>query len=173
MNYIIFIMVNKVQKKVKRHFGMGKLKKLITRHEQEASVLNKLHFIRLLYKGIPTDKACEIEDISLSTGHRWLDEWNEGGYEGLYPKYKNGGRKAKLRDEQFQELDEIMRNETYLTTRKVHKIIKDTFNVEYSMKRVVEIVHKLGYSYKKGYILYSKMPKDAKITLKKTKKLQS
>ncbi|GAA5818480.1 MAG: conserved hypothetical protein [Methanobrevibacter sp. CfCl-M3] len=35
------------------------------------------------------------------------------------------------------------------------------------MNRVRATVHKLGYSYKKGYIVYSKMPKDAKIRLKK------
>jgi transposase len=56
--------------------------------------------------------------VSLSTGHRWLDEWNEGGYKGLYPKYKNGGEKLILTDEQFKKLDEIMINESFLSTRK-------------------------------------------------------
>ncbi|GHU05322.1 hypothetical protein AGMMS49960_21720 [Betaproteobacteria bacterium] len=36
----------------------------------------------------------EICFINWSIG--WLDEWNDGGYEGLYLKYKNGGRKSKL-----------------------------------------------------------------------------
>ena len=65
-----------------------------------------------------------------------------------------------------------MHNEPFLTTRKVHELIKDNFNVEYSMKQVREIVHKLGYSYKKGYVIYSKMPADDPMQLKKTKKLQ-
>ena len=77
-------------------------------------------------------------EVSLSTGHRWLDEWNEGGYEGLFPKYKNGGRKAKLTDEQFKKLDELIHNEPFLTTRKVHELIKNNFNVEYSMKHSYE-----------------------------------
>ncbi|GAA5818299.1 MAG: Pseudogene of conserved hypothetical protein [Methanobrevibacter sp. CfCl-M3] len=35
------------------------------------------------------------------------------------------------------------------------KIIKDNFNVDYSMNRVRATVHKLGYSYKKGlYCLF-------------------
>ncbi|KZX12892.1 hypothetical protein MBCUR_08530 [Methanobrevibacter curvatus] len=37
------------------------------------------------------------------------------------------------------------------------------------MSRIPKIVKKLGYSYKKGYILYFKMPNDAEIILKKTK----
>jgi len=65
-----------------------------------------------------------------------LYEWNEGGYESLYPKYKNGGRKAKLTDEQFKELDELMHDETFLITWKVHEMIQNNFNVEYSMKQV-------------------------------------
>ena len=75
-----------------------------------------------------------------------MDEWNEGGYEGLYPKYKNGGRKAKLTDEQFKELDELMHKEPFLTTWKVHEMIKDNFNVEYSLKQVREIVHNRLFS---------------------------
>jgi len=165
-------MVNQIQKKVKRSIKKTRLNKLINRHQQDASVLRKLIFVRFLYNKHTVEEASELMEVSLSTGHRWLDEWNEGGYEGLYPKYKNGGRKAKLTDEQFKELDELMHKEPFLTTRKVHEMIKDNFNVEYSLKQVREIVHKLGYSYKKGYVVYSKMPADAPMQLKKTKKLQ-
>ena len=160
-------MVNKIQKIVQMHVKKTRLNKLINRHQQEADVLRKLIFIRFLYNKRTVEEACELMCVSLSTGHRWLDEWNEGGYKGLYPKYKNGGRKAKLTDEQFKKLDEIMINESFLSTRKVHEIIKEEFNVDYSMSRIPVIVHKLGYSYKKGYIIYSKMPVDAEIILKK------
>ncbi|MDR2623135.1 MAG: winged helix-turn-helix domain-containing protein [Methanobrevibacter sp.] len=46
-------------------------------------------------------------------------------------------------------------------------IIKKEFDVDYSINRIPSIVKKLGYSYKKGYIIYSKMPDDAEIVLKK------
>ncbi|WP_169805350.1 helix-turn-helix domain-containing protein, partial [Methanobrevibacter cuticularis] len=95
------------------------LNKIISRHQQEADVLKKLIFIRFLYNGKSVDEAVELMEISLSTGHRWLDEWNEGGYENLYPKYKNGGIKAKLTEEEFKKLDEIMINESFLSTRKI------------------------------------------------------
>ena len=62
-------------------------------------------------------------------------------------------RKAKLTEEQFKKLDEIMINESFLSTRKVHKIIKEQFNIDYSINRIPAIVKKLGYSYKKGYII--------------------
>jgi transposase len=131
-------MANQIQKKVNKSIKKTRLNKLIMRHQQEASVLRKLIFIRFLYNKHTVDEASELMEVSLSTGHRWLDEWNEGGYEGLFPKYKNGGRKAKLTDEQFKELDELMHDEPFLTTRKVHGLIKNNFNVEYSMKHSYE-----------------------------------
>jgi transposase len=106
-------MVNKIQKKVKKHVKKNKLNKLISRHKQEADVLKKLIFIRFLYNGKSVDEAVKLMEISLSTGHRW----NEEGYDGLYPKYKNCGRKPKFTAEQFSELDEMMINESFLTTR--------------------------------------------------------
>ena len=160
-------MANKIQKKVTMWIKKTRLKKLIKRHKQEADVLRKLYLIQHMYNGKTVEETVELMDVALSTGHRWLDEWNEGGYEGLYPKYKNCGRNAKLTDEQFEKLNEIMINESFLNSRKVHEIIKNEFNVDYSMSRIPAIVHKLGYSYKKGYILYSKMPDDAEIILKK------
>ncbi|MDR3223945.1 MAG: winged helix-turn-helix domain-containing protein [Methanobrevibacter sp.] len=38
----------------------------------------------------------------------------------------------------------------YLSTRKVHAFIKENFKVDYSLKQVHLIVHKLGYTYKKA-----------------------
>ena len=133
------------------HVKKTRLNKLINRHQQEADVLKKLIFIRFLYNKRTVEEACKLIVVSLSTGHKWLDEWNEGGYEVLYPKYKNGGIKAKLTDEQSKKLDEIMINESFLSNRKVHEIVKKEFNVDYSVSKITVIVHKLGFSYKKGY----------------------
>jgi transposase len=160
-------MVNKIQKKVIKHVKKTNLNKKINEYQINPQVLKKLFFIRFLYNGETVEKACELQEISLSTGHRWLDRWNESGYEGLLPKYGNCGRKSKLTDDQFKKLDEIMVNESFLSSRKVHEIIKEEFNIDYSMSVIPKIVKKLGYSYKKGYIIYSKMPEDAEIELKK------
>jgi transposase len=47
-----------------------------------------------------------------------LDEWNDGGYERLQLKYKNSGRKGKLTDEQFNELDEWMSHKSLFKYKK-------------------------------------------------------
>ena len=151
--------------KVKTHVKREKLDKLIKSHDQNSDVLKKLYFIRHLYDGKNVHEASELLDVSSSTGYRWLDQWNYEGYEGLYPKYKNAGRKSKLSDEQLQELNRLMLKEQPITTQKLHKMILDNFKVKYSLKRVREIAHILGYTYKKGYIIHSKMLADAETRL--------
>ncbi|GAA5819883.1 MAG: helix-turn-helix domain-containing protein [Methanobrevibacter sp. CfCl-M3] len=127
-------MSNKIQKKVKMHVKKSKLTKLINKHDQNPDVVRKLTFIRFLYNGKTVPEVVELMEVALSTGHRWLDEWNEGGYEGLFPKYKNGGRKAKL-TERIREIrqNNVSTNLTLLS----HEFIKSskiTLMLIYSMK---------------------------------------
>ena len=159
-------MAGRVQLKVKRWIKKTKLEKLIKKHDQNPDVIKKLVFIRGMYRGKTVAESIEAVGFDVSTGYRWLDQWNERGYEGLFPKYKNCGRKAQLSDEQFKKLDELMRDEHNLTTKKVHKMILTHFNVDYSLKQVRVIIHKLGYSFKKAYVIYSKMPPNAAMELK-------
>jgi transposase len=162
-------MANQIQKKVVKHLEIVKLNNIIKNKKKEIEFVDKLIFINLMCKGKTVEKACELMDISLSAGHHWLDRWNEEGCDGLYNRYSNDGRKSKLTNDQFQLLDEMMRDEDYLTTPKVHEMIKKEFNVEYSIKHVREIVHNLGYSFKKGYMFYYKLD-DAEDILKTNSK---
>jgi putative transposase len=150
------IMVGKIQKKVIKHLNRKTLNKCINKKEKSADVLRKLYFIRNLYKGKRIETACKNSEISLPTGHKWLDRWNEEGYEGLYSKYSNGGRPSKLSSDDKKRLDKILEKEDYLTSKKVTKIIKDEFNVTYSLSRQTAILKELGFHYTKPYQIYSK-----------------
>ena len=54
------------------------------------------------------------------------------------------------------------------TAKEVKYIIEVVFGVTYSIRQIERIMKKLNYSYTKPYQIYAKMPKDAKIQLKKT-----
>ncbi|MDR2623597.1 MAG: helix-turn-helix domain-containing protein [Methanobrevibacter sp.] len=138
-------MVGKIQKEVHKHINGKKLNKYINKLEKEASVLRKLYFIRYLYKGKKIDVACKKCGITLPTGHNWLDKWNEEGYDGLYPKYFNGGRPSKLSPEDKEKFNKILEKEDYLTTKKVSKILKDEFNIEYSISQQSIVLKSLGF----------------------------
>ncbi|MDR3222315.1 MAG: hypothetical protein LBT66_01075 [Methanobrevibacter sp.] len=67
-------MTNKIQKRVKRHVKKLKITKWINSCDTNPSVVKKLLFIRHLYNDKTVEEANELMEISLSTGHRWLDE---------------------------------------------------------------------------------------------------
>lgn len=161
-------MVGMPQKKINKHLTNKKLKNCINKKEKEADVLRKLYVIQDVYNGEKPKDICKKRDISLPTFHKWLDRWNDEGYEGLYPKYYNGGRPSKLTFEEKQKLNDILEKEDYLNQKKVAQIIKDEFNVVYSISQQSVVLKELGFHYTKPYQFYSKRPNDAEELLKKT-----
>jgi putative transposase len=143
------IMVGNTQKKVEMHLKPKELNKCINKKEKEADVLRKLYVIRDFYKGKKAENISKNREITLPTVHRWLDRWNDEGYEGLYPKYHNGGRPSKLSLEDKKRLNDILEKENYLNPKKVSKIIKDEFHVEYCASQQSILLKSLGFHYTK------------------------
>ena len=71
---------------IKKHISLKSLKKKIRNKEKDVKVLNKLHFIRACYHDDNIPEVAKEQDLPISTAYRWINEWNEGGYEGLKPK---------------------------------------------------------------------------------------
>jgi len=161
-------MVGMPQKKIEYHLDPKELNKCINKKEKEVDILRKLYVIRDLYKRKKPENICEKRDISLPTLHKWWDRWNEEGYEGLFPKYYNGGRPSKLSFDDKKKLNDILEKEDYLNQKKVAKIIKDEFGVVYCESQQSVIMRELGFRYSKPHQFYSKRPEDAEKQLKKT-----
>jgi putative transposase len=160
-------MVGMPQKEIIKHLNNKKLNKCINKKEREVDVLRKLYVIRDIYQGKKPENICKNRGITLPTFHKWFDAWNEEGYEGLYPKYHNGGRPSKLSFEDKQKFNDILEKEDYLNQKKVTKIMKENFGVEYSLAHQSVILKELGFRYNKPYQMYSKRPEDAEEQLKK------
>ena len=72
-----------------------------------------------------------------------MKNYNEKGLGGLYSNYHNCGRKAKLTNEQLDELREIITSgEESYSIDDIQKIIKDTFGVIHDYKTVWTFVRK-------------------------------
>jgi transposase len=67
----------------------------------------------------------------------------------LYPKYYNSGRSSKLSSEDKKRLNNILEKEEYLNQKKVRKILKEEFNVEYCPSQQSLILTSLGFHYTK------------------------
>lgn len=127
----------------------------------------RLIAIKFITEGHTIQDAANLLNISYPTVHRWAKSCEMDGLDGLKPSF-GGGRPSKLSYEQQVELDNIIENTPNLSMKNVQQIIKEKFNVEYSLKQIGVIVRKLGYNYSKAYPIFTKTPKDAKKQLKKT-----
>jgi len=161
-------MVNMVQKKIENHLSSNKLEKLIKENKKGSKELLQLIFIRAVKKGMKVSDACDLLVMSEPTGHRWVDNYNEKGLIGLEFKNSNSGRPSKLSNEYREEFFKIIENEENLTPQRAHQIIKDRYDVDYSLRQVKRIVKSGGYNYGKGYQIYSQKSKNAEKMLKKT-----
>jgi putative transposase len=162
------IMVNMVQKKVVQHLSKKELDDIIRELKNDCLLYKRFVLIGAVQEGKKVSEVCDLLKISEPTGHRWLDNYNDQGPEGLYPKYHNCGRHCELSDEQKEELNKILENEDYLTVQRAHEIIKGRYNINYSLSNVKRILKELEYNKGKPYQKFSKRPKDAKEKLKKT-----
>lgn len=150
----------------KSYAGVEELQTRIKNLEQDIKVLNKLYFINDIYHDVSISESCKKLGISRVTGHNWLNQWNKGGFDSLRRKNGSGGQ-SKLSPEQKEELSKtIIENEIY-SSKKVLELIKEKFNVEYSIRQVERILRDLKFGYGKPYTIYSKMPEDAEELLKK------
>jgi len=153
--------------KVKRWINAEELKKLIRKKEKDVKVLNRLHFMNYLYDGCSVPEASEKLGITKQTGYIWLERWNKDGYEGLTPRFA-GGRPSKLTNQEKNQLKEILKERDDWTTKEVRNLIKDKFNVEYSLKQVIIILRNMGLKFGKPYPQDYRRPADAEEKFKKT-----
>jgi putative transposase len=119
-------MGRKQEKEIIRHATLEDLNKKIKTEEKSVRVLERLYFIRFLYKGDSIKEACEKVNITEPTGYSWLDSWNKQGYSGLLPNF-SGGPKPKLGYPEREELKRILAEKksldiersTYIDKRKI------------------------------------------------------
>jgi len=102
--------------------------------------LNKrIRYIEILIKIL--DRLDSVEEAARKVGvtkrvaYVWQKRWNRDGYSGLLPRYA-GGRPSKLTDDQKSDLKFYLRMQGNWTTARVRELIKDKFDVEYSLKQV-------------------------------------
>ena len=138
------------KKEIIKHIPVKELDKRIKKLEKDVKVLNRLHFIRACYSGMNIKEAAELSAVSQSNAYIWFNRWNEEGPEGIIPKYA-GGRPSYLTYDEKEILKELLEQEDVLTTEKVHKIIKENFGIDYTLKQVRIIVKSFGYTYSKPY----------------------
>jgi len=119
-----------------------------------------------MYHDKSVDETSKILKIPKRTAYNWLKKWNEEGLDGLNHK-QGAGRPSFLTENELKKLDGYILNNERLGTNDIDYFIKKEFRIDYSLKQVLKIIKKLGYSRVKPYTVYDKSPVDAEEILKK------
>jgi putative transposase len=156
----------KKEKELIKHMPLEELNEKIKRGENTVRILERLYFVRFMYKGDTIKEACDRVNITIPTGYSWLESWNKNGYQGLIPHF-SGGPKHKLSESEREELDKLLSEKEYWTSRDVLILIKERFGVEYSEMQVWRILKSKNMRHAKPYVLDNRRPDDAEDILKK------
>jgi transposase len=67
-----------------------------------------------------------------------------------------GGNDAALTEEQQRLLDQHLRENLYLTAKEIAHYVEQTWQVAYSESSMTQLLHRLGYVYKKPRLIPGK-----------------
>ena len=133
-------MSRKITYNVKKNVSIKELDYTIHMLEGQIRLLQRLYFIRFLYKGMGVEDASELIGITKNTGYHWLKKWTEKGQEQLMPNFK-GGRHPKLNQSTKEELKIVLKELDIKNSRDVQKLIQEKYNVNYSIWQVRRILN--------------------------------
>ncbi|NYT04538.1 MAG: transposase [Candidatus Methanofastidiosa archaeon] len=133
-------MSRKMAYNVKKNVSIKELDYTINMLEGQVRLLQRLYFIRFLYKGMSVEDASNLIGITKTTGYHWLKKWNEKGQEQLMPNFK-GGRHPKLNQFKKEELRLKIKELGLTKSRDIQKLIQENYGIEYSLWQVRRIIH--------------------------------
>ena len=101
-----------------------------------------------LSKGWPTAQIAEILLFDEKTSRHYFDRYQQGGLEALLDDNYSGAD-PKLDEHQMKELDDYLEATILPDAKSVIAHIFRQYRVHYSISGVTDLLHRLGYSYKK------------------------
>ncbi len=116
---------------------------------------DRLKAIIHLGSGWTEQEVAEALLLDADTLRRFVKRYHEGGVERLLTFEYRGGI-AKLTAEQEAQLNEHLSQQIYLRAADITAYIQTTFAVTYSVNGVTDLLHRMGYVYKKPKVVPGK-----------------
>jgi len=118
------------------------------RKQRDRKKADRIKAIVLFGSGWSVTEVAQALLIDETTVYHWVEKYQSGGKEELLTLYYTG-KPCLLAEQQQQELAKHLDEKTYLASKDIRHYIKKTYNVSYSSTGVKELLHRLGFSYKK------------------------
>ena len=131
----------------------NEITELINIMEEEKSlyVYKKLSYLLFRKIGLSNKDASKLLNITTTTGNKWLNKWTEKGYDGLLRK-KGQGRNPKLTEDEFEILENKLKERDDWLPWEILAFIKKEFKKEYHPSYIVPFLKKnFNIKYAKPY----------------------
>ena len=117
---------------------------------------DRIKAILLMADGFTYQQIERILLLNERTLNRYKKIYKEQGIDGLVENNYQG-RQSKLSEEQIETLKQELRKNLYSTAESICKYVMKTFKVRYSVKGMVQLLHRIGFCYKKTSIAPGKI----------------
>ncbi|MCL2116323.1 MAG: helix-turn-helix domain-containing protein [Methanobrevibacter sp.] len=164
-------MINQYDIEIADHLKMKDLDEILSEYIVYYRIYQRVLFLRMLRQNFSIKDATHLLNVTERTGKNWLKKYNELGFDGLIPNF-GGGRPSLLKNDQLEEIKEIVGNkDANYTIKDVRKLIFDKYGIKYSYKQAWVICReKLKLNYGKPSPESPDRSPTRKEDLKKTKK---
>ncbi len=127
------------------------IKALRFAHKKERRNVSKAYRINaviLLGSGWTVKQVSEALLLDEDTLGNYIKKYKEGGFSNLL-KTLHQGSKPLLNQAQSRELCNELEQNMHLTTLSVRNFVQESFGITYSQSGMVNLLHQLGFTYKK------------------------
>lgn len=129
------------------------------RHTTDKRYADRVKTVYLLGKGWSVTKIAEALLIDRETVRNHFKRYRKGGLPALQA-HEAGGSEPALNEEQRQALDLHLSGHWYLTAKEIAHYVEQTWQVAYSESGMTQLLHRLGYVYKKPKLIPGKADAD-------------
>ena len=138
------------------------LKELRTAHraERNRNAAYKINAVILLGTGWKLKQVKDALLIDDETLRSYVEKYKSGGIRKLV-ETNYQGRNSHLTDSQMDQLRAELESKIYLTTNAVIEFVKHAFEIEYTPSGMRDLLHRLGYEFKKPKLVPGKPDCDA------------
>lgn len=136
-------------------FDISELAKLAS-HAQKPYTRRALTAVVMTLQGIPAETIAETLGCSRVSVWRHVNRWNEMGMGST--KDHRGGSKSSFTEDMLRDIDDTVKNRRPMDhgyhknrwdTRVLQRYIHDTYGRKYSYECIRQVLHKLGFSFKR------------------------
>ena len=119
------------------------------RKNKKKKQADRVKTILVLDAGYRYKEIATILLLDESTLRRYFKEYQEGSLDNLLQDAYNKQKKGKLTKEEEKELSEHISNEQYCTAKEVQTHVEKVYGKTYSERGMINLLHRLGFVYKK------------------------